>query len=296
MALLRAIYGSGVEKLKLEHRTFKTPSNRAIDVTTVASNFHIEINPGDAGIYDRFVVQEIIKEYAQFAPLDTKRSFKVVVLTEVDNLTKDAQAALRRTMEKYSGPCRLILCCQSPSKVIEPVRSRCLGVRVAAPTDDEVVAVLHSVVKREGLHLPDEFARRVALHSKRNMRKAILTLEACKVQQYPFTVSQQVQRADWESFVTVVARDIIGEQSPSRLLAVRGKLYELLVNCIPPDVIMKTLVAALMPHLNEKLKHEVSFYAARFEARMQTGSKAIFHLEAFVAKFMFIYKSFQMGG
>lgn len=66
------------------------------------------------------------------------RTFKVVVLMEVDRLSRQAQAALRRTMEKYAATCRLILCCNSSSKVIEPVRSRCLGIRVAAPDHPEV--------------------------------------------------------------------------------------------------------------------------------------------------------------
>ena len=62
----------------------------------------------------------------------------MVVLTEVDKLTKDAQHALRRTMEKYMGTCRVILVTNSTSKVIPAIRSRCLAVRVPAPSLDEI--------------------------------------------------------------------------------------------------------------------------------------------------------------
>jgi replication factor C subunit 3/5 len=74
MAMLRDIFGPGVERVKLEHRTFKTPTGRAVEMTTVASVYHIEINPGDAGIYDRFVVQELIKEMAAYNPMSGEPS------------------------------------------------------------------------------------------------------------------------------------------------------------------------------------------------------------------------------
>lgn len=62
----------------------------------------------------------------------------VLVLNEVDKLSREAQHSLRRTMEKYSASCRLILCCNSSSKVTEAVRSRCLNMRVNAPTEEQV--------------------------------------------------------------------------------------------------------------------------------------------------------------
>ena len=44
----------------------------------MSSNYHIELNPSDAGIYDYVVVQEIIKEIAQYKQLDAsaKHPFK----------------------------------------------------------------------------------------------------------------------------------------------------------------------------------------------------------------------------
>jgi replication factor C subunit 3/5 len=82
-ALLREIYGSGADKTKLEHRSFKTPTNRLVEVTTLGSNYHIECNPSDAGNQDRFVIQEVIKEIASHSNLQSgsggssSRSFKI---------------------------------------------------------------------------------------------------------------------------------------------------------------------------------------------------------------------------
>lgn len=107
----------------------------------------------------------------------------MVLLTNVDQLTKDAQHALRRTMEKYVSTCRLILCTNSTSRVLPAIRSRCLGIRVPAPSISEMKDVLHTLCKREGLTLPDELGARLAEASGRNLRRAILMLEACKVEQ-----------------------------------------------------------------------------------------------------------------
>ena len=62
----------------------------------------------------------------------------MVIINEADSLTRDAQAALRRTMEKYMANMRIILCANSTSRLIAPIKSRCLLVRVAAPDDNEV--------------------------------------------------------------------------------------------------------------------------------------------------------------
>eukprot|EP00116_Pleurobrachia_bachei_P017337 sb/3477599/ len=43
MCLLKEIYGGGVEKLRIEHHTFTTPSNRKVEISTIASNYHIMV-------------------------------------------------------------------------------------------------------------------------------------------------------------------------------------------------------------------------------------------------------------
>lgn len=152
--------------------------------------------------------------------------------------------------------------------------------------------VLTEVSELEQFELPPAFAARVSLHSHRNLRKALLALEASKAAHYPFTEKQEPQANDWELYITEIANDVISEQTPRRLFQVRGKLYELLINCIPPSVILKRLTVELMKKMDAELKHEVAHWAAFYEHRLHLGQKAIFHLEAFVAKVMSIYKSF----
>ncbi|CAB4285938.1 unnamed protein product [Prunus armeniaca] len=284
IALLRQIFGPSADKVKVENRAWKVDAgSRTIDLelTTLSSTNHIELNPSDAGFQDRYIVQEIIKEMAKNRPIDTKgkKGYKVLVLNEVDKLSREAQHSLRRTMEKYSAYCRLILCCNSSSKVTEAIRSRCLNVRINAPTEEQIMKVLEFVGKKEGLKLPSGFAARIAEKSNRSLRRAILSLETCHVQQYPFTSNQAIPPMDWEEYVSEIASDVMKEQSPKRLYQVRQKLYELLLNCIPPEIILKRLLYELLKKLDAELKHEVCHWAAYYEHRMRLGQKAIFHLE-----------------
>lgn len=305
MALLREIFGPGVEKVKLEPREFKPNPSKKIEITMVGSNYHIECNPSDVGNNDRFVIQEVIKEIAQHSSLQgnaqggpaNTRSFKVVVLTEVDKLTKQAQAGLRRTMEKYSGNCRIIMICNSPSKVIDPVRSRCLGIRVPSPSEADLTELLVSTARKENVTCPAELAHKIGVSCDRNIRRALLMLEASRVQQgggNQLSADAPVQLPDWEIYISKIAREIMSEQSPTKLTQVRDMLYELLTNCIPPEVILSTLVRELTKSTDDTLKHEIAHWAAYYEHRLQQGSKEIFHLEAFVAKFMAVYKKWSV--
>lgn len=324
--------------MKLNHRTFKTPTNRTLEITTVSSNYHVEINPSDVGSGDRFVVQEVIKEMAQSGSLTARASmaaseasssslsasasslgaaagsasasapasssgsaravkapFKVVVLTDVDRLSRDAQAALRRTMELYTSSCRLILICESASRVIEPVRSRCLALRIAAPTAPEIMKILDQVSRKEGIDLPKPFAAKIARASDRNLRRAILMLEASKVQQYPFTATQMPQTMDWQRYIEAMAGEIASAPSPGSLLSARKKMYELLINCIPSDVILRTLCHYLCLRApNDFARHQIVSWATAMEVRLRAGSKEIFHLEAFVARSMQVLKTVQI--
>jgi len=289
--LLRELYGNGVERVRIQRQVFETPSKKKVEISIYSSNYHIEVNPSDVGIYDRVVIQELIKSVAETHPLD-QHPFKVIVLQEVDRLTKDAQDALRRTMEKYISSCRLILCALSTSRVTPAIQSRCLSIRIAAPSMDQIVKVMQNVAKKESITLPLELADRIAIASQGNLRRAILMLESCRADRYPFVEKQPLVEPDWERFLKETGFQIVQEQSPTKLMEIRERLYELLCHCIPPDIIFKGLLKEMVRNCDNQLKAEVCAEAARCQWMCVRGSKPIIHLESFVAVFMSMYKRF----
>jgi replication factor C subunit 3/5 len=155
--------------------------------------------------------------------------------------------------------------------------------------------VLSLTCQKENLLLPLPVSAKVAALSGRNLRRALLMLEALKVQCYPFNPAQPAAQMDWERFCGMLAADILKEQSPRQLLNVRAKIYDLLINCVPSDAIIKKVLQGLVDRLKdpstEGLKHELTHWAAHYEHRLQMGNKDLFHIEAFCARAMASIKS-----
>ncbi|KAG5221644.1 Replication factor [Salix suchowensis] len=174
--------------------------------------------------------------------------------------------------------------------------------------------VLDYVARRVGFDLPPDVASHIIEDAAGNMRKALLVLEALKMQSYvlgyldkqglatdgqpcirspDLSGNLSIAKPDWETYCHKVADLIVQEQTPARVMEVRAKFYELLSHCIPPTVILKTVAERVVERVDEALKADIMHWAAfyvRMEVRMRVGSKKIFHLEAWVVKVMSLYK------
>lgn len=242
-------------------------SGPKVEINVVMSNCHIELNPSDVGSsQDKMIIQEVIKEIAASPPLNTLAPFKTIVIHEADRMSREAQDALRRTMEKYSRTCRIILIATSACRISAAIRSRCLQIRVPLPPQEQIVTCLEDVARAEGVTLPRGLAVNIAKHSGGNVRKALLSFEA----EYArvgnaLTESVKVQDADWEVYLQKnVVEKIICEQTPTALASVRMSVYELLTHCIPPELILKQLALYLICNLEADFQHELIKWASYY--------------------------------
>ncbi len=99
---------------------------------------------------------------------------------------------------------------------------------------------------------------------------------------------------DYERYITLLVIDLIRDPSPKGLLTCRVRLYDLMVNCVPADVVVKKIASEVLARIlpaAETVKHEVVTWAAHYEHRMQLGSKELFHLEALCARLMAVLKA-----
>jgi replication factor C subunit 3/5 len=181
-----------------------------------------------------------------------------------------------------------------------------------------MAVVLNHVAKKERFSLPNPALTSITQTSSGNLRKALLMLEAMKMQKPDMSGEIEVAKPDWETYCAKVGDLILGEQSAQRLLEVRGKVYELLSHCIPPTVVLKVSCIRIDSHcllksLVDDSRADCGESGRRFETssytlgcalcqlhriktiwelmilkelRMRMGSKKIFHIEAFVAKIM----------
>ncbi|MFH0961898.1 MAG: replication factor C small subunit [archaeon] len=138
----------------------------------------LETNASDERGID--VVRVKIKNFARTLPVGGGR-FRIIFLDECDALTRDAQNALRRTMEKYSGTCRFVLSCNYINKIIDPIQSRCATFRFLALKEGDVRKYVENLSKGEGIKLDEKALFALVSISEGDLRTATNILQAATV-------------------------------------------------------------------------------------------------------------------
>ena len=135
----------------------------------------MELNASDERGID--VVRETVKTFARARSIGGV-PFKILILDEADNMTTDAQQALRRTMERYTETCRFILCANYSGKIIEPIQSRCAPFRFTFLPREEHDKYLKHIAENEDVNLLADGTDAIFEVCGGDLRRAINALQA----------------------------------------------------------------------------------------------------------------------
>jgi len=123
------------------------------------------------------MVREKIKRYSKFAGI-SEVPFKIIILDEADEMTSDAQTALRRIIEDASRTCRFIMIANNISKIIDPIQSRFATFKFTSISRDDVTARLAAIAKKEGVKVGKAGLDAIYDYSEGDMRHAINLMQA----------------------------------------------------------------------------------------------------------------------
>lgn len=173
-----------VKENKLPHLLFYGPPGTGKTSTIVAmakemygknyQNFVLELNASDDRGID--VVRDQIKEFASTQRIFST-GFKLIILDEADHLTKEAQAALRRVIEKYTSNTRFCLICNYVNKIIPALQSRCTKFRFTPLHKKQVVDTLERIAKQEKVKYDQEGLLSIHRLANGDLRKCIMILQ-----------------------------------------------------------------------------------------------------------------------
>lgn len=180
----------------------------------------MELNASDERGID--VVRETVKTFARAKSIG-EIPFKVMILDEADNMTSDAQQALRRTMERYTETCRFIMCANYSGKIIEPIQSRCAPFRFSYLPREEHDKYLKCMAEKEKVRLTEEGVEAIFEVCGGDLRRAINTLQASASLGKPvdakvvYSITGRAGPADVQKMIkTAMTGDFLGARKQLR--------------------------------------------------------------------------------
>lgn len=231
------------------------------------------------------VIRETVKTFARTKPIG-EVTFKILVLDEADNLTDDAQQALRRTMERYSETARFILIANYSGKIIEPIQSRCAPFRFTYLPPEAVVKRIKYICEMENVEILDDGIEAILEISGGDLRRTVNILQTAASVGKPINadlVYAVVGKANpidvREMMITALNGDFISARNKLRELTRRYGLTGI-------DIIRQIHGEIFRLNIPDKWKVKLSDIVGEIDYRLIRGATEEVQLSALLARFV----------
>ncbi|MEM7825584.1 MAG: replication factor C small subunit [Candidatus Aenigmatarchaeota archaeon] len=284
-----------VEEKNIPHMLFAGPAGTGKTSVALALAYELygknwrqkvlETNASDARGID--VIRGQIKDFARTKPIG-EVPFKIIILDEADNLTTDAQQALRRTMETFTSVSRFILIGNFSSRIIEPIQSRCAIFRFKSLSENDVRKFIQRVVEGEKLKITEEGIKAIIEISEGDLRKVANLLQAASsldkkiTDDIVYDVASRARPTDVKEMLEFAIK--------GRFEEARKKLQDLILRqgLSGSDIISEVHRQIYSLNIQEELKVKLIEKCGEYEFRLSLGGNELIQLEALLAQFLLL--------
>ena len=264
--------------------TGKTATSQALAKDVYGDDWQANFISKNAS--DQRGIDEVRNEIKPLAQQSASHGYdkKYIFLDEFEQMTKDAQAALRRIMEQYSDQTVFILSCNWINQIISPIQSRCTVLPFNRLSDDEIVELLTRVLEHEDVEYEENAVRSIVNYSDGDARKAIQTLQT------------SVQDGELSEEMITVMGSQVSDETVEQLISkcFNGQMeeaHEMVVTEILPNVTdYSRFTNTLMKKIqySDELPRDVRFYALSqigdLERNIMKGANPHTQIVAYLSK------------
>ncbi|MBA4453358.1 MAG: replication factor C small subunit [Nitrosopumilaceae archaeon] len=243
-----------------------------------AKEYTLELNASDErGIG---MVREKVKKFSRFAGM-ADAPFKLIILDEADEMTNDAQTALRRIIEDTAQYCRFILIANNISKIIEPIQSRCAAFKFTSIPEEDVISRLSEIAKKEKVKSDKKGLQAICEYSEGDMRHAINLLQATAS---IGDVTEEHVKASAGLTKTTDVDAVLKMALSGKIAEAREKMIELIkVYGMSESDFLKYLNSAVFKSKHAKLS-QILESIAKYDYRILVGANPEIQLSALLAE------------
>ncbi len=244
---------------------------------------YLELNASDERGID--VVRQKVKDFARTKALGNV-PFKVIFLDEADALTKEAQQALRRTMENYTSTCRFVMSCNYSSKIIDPIQSRCAIFRFKLLEKKDIEKRLRLIVEKENLQISDQTIEALYESSEGDFRRVINLLQASA--SISPTITAELINTLTSTAKPAEVKIVLEYALSGDFLKAKEKLLDVMLkeSVAGTDIIKAIQKEIWNLQIDDELKVRLTEKTGETEFRMTEGSDEFIQLESLLASFV----------
>ncbi|MEK6876094.1 MAG: replication factor C small subunit [Nanoarchaeota archaeon] len=281
-----------VEQQNIPHLLFAGPAGVGKSTTALViakklfgdswrQNF-LELNASDTRGIETIRVN--VKDFARTRAIGNV-PFKIIFLDECDALTREAQQALRRTMENYTQTCRFILSANYSSKIIDPIQSRCAMFRFKPLDEKEIFAIIEVIEKEEKIKVNEKAKVALFAISEGDARRINNILQSCAA------ISKDINEEIVYSMASVAKPKEIDEvlklALQNKFIDARNKLMDVMLNygLSGIDIIKQIQQEILNLDIDNEKKMLLMEKCGEIEFRLTEGSDEFIQLEALLSQF-----------